>query len=93
MLLYGIAAVILILQVLILMRLEVVFKLIRATFDRLQKLEHLENLFIKYEDSITLAASAADKLNKQQEKLETLYQFNTKAVAVVQTLARQRGAR
>jgi len=67
--------------------------LLAVVFTRLNKLEHLENLFIKYEASINLAADAADKLNKQQERLETLYQFNTKAVAVVKEIAKQRSTR
>ena len=67
--------------------------LLLAVFDRLNKLEQLENLFLKYEASITIAADAAEKLNVQQERLETLYKFNVKAVNVVQTLAKQRGAR
>jgi len=39
-------------------------------FVKIEKLQRLENLFIKYEDSVRLSAEAAQKLSEQQEKLE-----------------------
>lgn len=62
-------------------------------FKYMQKLDSLENLFVKYEHSVLVASEAAEQLALQQGRLEKVYQFNNNSMKLIKKIAQQRGIR